>query len=155
MNQRIPDIDVYSAATNPSAQQRYNELLIEQFRTNAGRVSGQFADLPVLLLNTIGAKTGARRTTPLVYFQDGDRYLLIASKAGAHSNPAWYHNLVATPTASVELPNESFDVQARVPEGAERDRLFHQVAEQFPIYTDYQSKTARRIPVIVLDRVDK
>jgi F420H(2)-dependent quinone reductase len=73
MNQPLPDLDVYSAATNPSAQQRYNELLIEQFRTNAGRLTGQFAELPVLLLKTIGAKTGAPRTTPLVYFQDGDR----------------------------------------------------------------------------------
>jgi deazaflavin-dependent oxidoreductase (nitroreductase family) len=153
MNEPLPAIDVYSAATNPPAQHRYNELLIERFRTNQGELTGQFAKLPVLLLKTIGAKTGAPRTTPLVYFQDGDRYLIIASKAGAHSNPAWYHNLLATPMASVELPNESFDVQAGVTEGAERDRLFQKVAEHFPIYADYQCKTARRIPVIVLERV--
>jgi deazaflavin-dependent oxidoreductase (nitroreductase family) len=154
MNEPLPNIDVYSAATNPPAQQRYNELLIEQFRTNAGTLTGQFAELPVLLLKTIGAKTGAPRTTPLVYFQDGDRYLIVASKAGAHSNPAWYHNLRATPTASVELPTESFDVQVRITQGAERDRLFEKVAEHFPIYGDYQHKTGRRIPVIVLERVD-
>jgi putative transposase len=76
MTEPLPDLEIYTAATDPPAQQRYNELLIEQFRTNAGKVTGQFADLPVLLRKTIGAKTGATRTTPLVYFKDGDRYLI-------------------------------------------------------------------------------
>ena len=153
MTEPLPDLDVYTAATDPPAQQRYNELLIEQFRTNAGKVTGPFANLPVLLLKTIGAKTGATRTTPLVYFNDCKRYLIIASKAGASTNPAWYHNLLANPAASVELPGESFDVQARVAKGDERDRLFHEVVEHFPIYSGYQQKTGRRIPVIVLERV--
>jgi deazaflavin-dependent oxidoreductase (nitroreductase family) len=153
MTEQLPDLDIYTAGTDPPAQQRYNELLIEQFRTNAGTVTGQFADLPVLLLKTIGAKTGATRTTPLVYFKDGDRYLIIASKAGAPTHPAWYHNLVANPAASVELPNESFSVQARVTEGDERDRLFQKVVEYFPIYSGYQQKTGRTIPVMVLERV--
>jgi hypothetical protein len=99
MTEPLPDLDVYTAATDPPGQQRYNELLIEQFRTNAGKVTGQFANLPVLLLKTMGAKTGATRTAPLVYLQDGDRYLIIASKAGASTNPASYHNLVANPAA--------------------------------------------------------
>jgi deazaflavin-dependent oxidoreductase (nitroreductase family) len=153
MTEPLPDLDIYTAATDPPAQQRYNDLLIEQFRTNAGKVTGQFADLPVLLLETKGAKTGATRITPLVYFKDGERYLVIASKAGAPTNPAWYHNLAANPAASVELPKESFDVQARRTEGAERDRLFQKVVEQFPIYTGCQQKTSRTIPVIVLERV--
>jgi deazaflavin-dependent oxidoreductase (nitroreductase family) len=108
MTEPLPDLDIYTAATDPPAQHRYNELLIKQFRANAGTVTGQFANLPVLLLKTIGAKTGATRTAPPVYLKDGDRYLIIASKAGAPTNPAWYHNLVANPAASVELPNESF-----------------------------------------------
>ena len=153
MTEPLPDLDIYAAATDPPAQQRYNDLLIDQFRTNAGKVTGQFADLPVLLLKTTGAKSGATRTTPLVYFKDGDRYLIIASKAGAPTHPAWYHNLVANPAASVELPNESFGVQAKRTEGAERDRLFQTVVEHFPIYGDYQQKTGRAIPVIVLQRV--
>jgi deazaflavin-dependent oxidoreductase (nitroreductase family) len=153
MTEPLPDLDIYTAATDPPAQQRYNALLIEQFRTNAGKVTGQFANLPMLLLNTIGAKTGAKRTTPLVYFKDGDRYLIIASKAGAPTNPAWYHNLVANPAASVELPNESFEVQASIAKGDERDRLFHNVVEHFPIYSGYQQKTGRRIPVIILERI--
>ena len=153
MTQPLPDLDIYTAATDPPAQQRYNDLLIAQFRTNAGKITGQFADLPMLLLKTADAKTGGIRTTPLVYFKDGDRYLIIASKAGASTNPAWYHNLVANPTASVELPTEFFDVQARVATGDERDRLFHKVAEHFPIYAGYQQKTGRRIPVVVLERI--
>ena len=151
MSEPLPVIDPNTAATDPAAQQRYNESLIEQFRANAGTLTGQFAALPVLLLNTIGAKTGAARTTPLVYLADDDRHIIVASKAGAPVNPAWYHNLVATPTASVELAGESFDVFARVAEGDEYDRLFQKVVEQFPIYRDYQQKTARRIPVVVLE----
>jgi deazaflavin-dependent oxidoreductase (nitroreductase family) len=153
MTERLPDLDIYTPATNPLAQQRYNELLIDQFRTNAGKVDGQFADLPLLLLTTVGAKTAETRTTPLVYFIDGDRYLVIASKAGASTHPAWYHNLVANPAASVQLPDESFDVRARVAEGAERDHLFQKVTERFPIYLDYQKRTSRMIPVVVLDRI--
>ena len=116
MKEPLPDIDPNTAATDPAAKQRYNESLIEQFRLNAGELTGQFAALPVLLLNTIGAKTGAARTTPLVYLADDDRYIIIASKAGAPVNPAWYHNLVANPRASVELAGESIDVCARVAE---------------------------------------
>jgi deazaflavin-dependent oxidoreductase (nitroreductase family) len=148
-----PKVDIYAAATNPTAQQRYNELLIEQFRTNAGKVTGQFAGLPVLLLNTIGARTQATRTHPLVYFEDGDRYIVVASKAGASTNPAWYHNLIANPRATIELPTESFDVRATIAEGEERDDIFQKVADHFPIYDNYQQRTGRRIPIIVLQRI--
>jgi deazaflavin-dependent oxidoreductase (nitroreductase family) len=151
MSEALPDIDPYSAVSNPTAQRRYDELLIEQFR--AGALTGQFAAFPILLLNTIGAKTRTPRTTPLLYLQDGDRYIIVASKAGAPTNPGWYYNLLATPTASVELAHTSFDVHARIAEGDERDRLFEKVAKHFPIYADYQQKTRRRIPVIVLERL--
>jgi deazaflavin-dependent oxidoreductase (nitroreductase family) len=153
MSEPLPDLDIYAAATNPTAQQRYNELLIEQFRRNAGKVTGQFATLPVLLLRTIGAKTGAIRTHPLVYFEDDDRYVVVASKAGASTNPAWYHNLVANRRAAVELPTGPFDVEARIPEGDERDDLFQRVVDHFPIYDNYQRRTGRRIPIIVLERI--
>jgi hypothetical protein len=86
MNKALPDIDPYSAVSNPTAQRTYNELLIEQFR--AGALTGQFAAFPILLLNTIGAKSRAPRTTPLVYLQDDNRYIIFASKAGAPTNPA-------------------------------------------------------------------
>jgi deazaflavin-dependent oxidoreductase (nitroreductase family) len=127
-------------------------LLIEQFRT--GALTGQFAAFPILLLNTIGAKSRAPRTTPLVYLQDDNRYIIFASKAGAPTNPAWYYNLVANPRATVELADKSFDVDARIATEDERDRLFEKVAEHFPIYADYQQKTSRLIPVIVLERLN-
>jgi len=153
MNDLLPDIDPHAAATDPGGQQKFNELLIRQYRTNGGKVTGQFAGLPVLLPRTVGAKSGAPRTTPLVYLQDADRYLIIASKAGAPTNPAWYYNLLATPTASVEVGNERFEVQARVAHGDERDRLFQTVIAQLPIYEDYQRRTGRPLPVVVLERI--
>jgi deazaflavin-dependent oxidoreductase (nitroreductase family) len=152
MNKALPDIDPYSAVSNPTAQRTYNELLIEQFR--AGALTGQFAAFPILLLNTIGAKSRVPRTTPLVCLQDDNRYIIFASKAGAPTNPAWYYNLVANPRASVDLTNESFDVDARIATGHERDRLYEKVAKHFPIYADYQQKTSRLIPVIVLERLN-
>lgn len=122
-------------------------------------MTGQFTGLPVLLLTTIGAKSGKPRTTPLVYLHDRnhneDRYLIVASKAGAPTNPAWYHNLLATPTASVETGTELFDVSARITHDDERDRLFHQVATRYPIYQDYQHRTERRIPLVVLKRLGR
>jgi deazaflavin-dependent oxidoreductase (nitroreductase family) len=150
MNNALPDFDPYTVVSNPLAQRQFNELLIEQFRANAGQLTGQFAAFPILLLTTVGAKTRSPRTTPLVYLQDDDRYIVIASMAGAPRNPAWYHNLLANPTASVELANESFDVRARIAEGDARHDLYETVARQFPIYGEYQQKTGRLVPVIVL-----
>lgn len=152
MNDTLPEIDPNTAETDPVAQQQFNQLLIPQFRASGGRLGGQFAEVPVLLLNTVGAKSGAPRTAPVSYVQDGDRYLIVASKAGAPTNPAWYHNLVAAPTATVELGADTFEVRARVAEGEERDRLFQKVASQLPLFGHYQQKTARRIPVVVLQR---
>jgi deazaflavin-dependent oxidoreductase (nitroreductase family) len=150
MKNALPDIDPYTVVSNPLAQRQFNELLIEQFRANAGQLTGQFAAFPILLLTTVGAKTRSPRTTPLVYLQDDDRYIVIASMAGAPRNPAWYHNLLANPTASVELANESFDVRARIAEGDARHDLYETVARRFPIYGEYQQKTGRLVPVIVL-----
>ncbi len=136
----------------PSNRKEFNRQLIEEFRTNGGNVTGQFAGRPLLLLTTTGAKSGRPYTTPLVYTQDGDRLVVIASKGGAPTNPDWYHNLVAHPTATVELPDERFQVRTVVASGNERDRLFEQQARQMPNFAEYQKKTARRIPVIVLER---
>src|SRR5690349_15812379 len=98
----------------------FNKNLIEEFRANGGKVGGQFAGSPMILLTTKGAKSGQERTTPLVYTRDGDRYVIIASKGGAPTNPAWYHNLVANPEATAEIGTETFRVRARVAEGEER-----------------------------------
>lgn len=132
----------------------FNQQVIAEFRANGGKVGGPFAGSPMLLLTTTGAKSGQSRTTPLVYTTDGDRIVIIASKGGAPTNPAWYHNLVANPTATVEIGTETFQARATVAEGAERERLFNQQAAQMPGFAEYQKKTTRQIPVVILERAD-
>ncbi len=131
----------------------FNQNLINEFRANNGIVTGTFAGRPLLLLTTTGAKSGQQRTTPLVYTKDGDNLVIIASKGGAPTNPAWYHNLLANPIATVELPGETFQARARVAEGEERDRLYNAQAALMPAFAEYQQKTTRQIPVIVLERI--
>lgn len=136
-----------------AAMHEFNRKLIEEFRANSGKVGGQFANLPVLLLTMTGAKSGKSRTTPLVYSKDGDRIVVIASMGGAPKNPDWYHNLVAHPMVEVEIGSERFPVKAVVTKGEERERLFNAQAKQMPMFADYQKKTTRQIPVFALERV--
>ena len=132
----------------------FNQGVISEFRANQGKVGGQLANMPVLLLTMTGAKSGRTLTKPLVYTRDGDRIVVIASFAGAPQNPSWYLNLVANPVATVELGSERFQVRAAVASGEERQRLFDRQAEQMPIFADYQKKTSRQIPVVLLTRID-
>jgi deazaflavin-dependent oxidoreductase (nitroreductase family) len=130
----------------------FNKGVIEEFRANGGRVGGPFDGAPLLLLTSIGAKSGAARTTPLMYLPDGERLVIFASKAGAPTNPAWYHNLVANPSATIEVGSDTFDVDVSVATGEERERLFNQQSELMPQFADYAQKTTRQIPVVVLER---
>jgi len=132
----------------------FNQGVISEFRANQGKVGGQLANMPVLLLTMTGAKSGQTLTRPLVYTTDGDRLVVIASFAGAPNNPSWYHNLVANPEATVELGSDRFRVRAAVTAGEERQRLFNRQAAQMPIFAEYQKKTTRQIPVLVLTRID-
>ncbi|HEX9467782.1 MAG TPA: nitroreductase family deazaflavin-dependent oxidoreductase [Acidimicrobiia bacterium] len=131
----------------------WNRNIIDEFRTHEGKVSGQFDGWPILLLHTTGAKTGAERVNPLVYHADGDRLVVFASKGGAPTNPDWYHNLVAHPRATVEVGAEKIDVDARIAEGVERDRLWSTQKERYPSFAEYEEKTTREIPVVVLEQV--
>ncbi len=131
----------------------FNQRIIEEFRANQGKVSGQFANAPLLLLTTTGAKTGRALTKPLAYTRDGDRIVLIASFAGAPNNPAWFNNLVANPVVTVELGGERFQAKAVVVSGEERQRLYDNQAKQIAVFADYQKKTTRQIPVVVLKRI--
>jgi len=131
----------------------FNRRVIDEFRSNAGKVGGMFANAPMLLLTTTGAKSGKSYTNPLVYSRDGDRIVVIASKAGAPTNPAWYYNLVAHPTATIELGTDQFQARARVVTGDERERLFKQQAAQMPMFDEYRKRTTRQIPVIVFERI--
>ena len=131
----------------------WNQGVIAEFRANEGKVGGPFAGASLLLLTTTGAKTGRRLTSPLVYGTDGDRIVVFASKGGAPTHPDWYHNLVANPEVTVERGTESFTARATVVTGEERDRLYATQAAQAPQFAEYQAKTTRQIPVVVLERV--
>jgi deazaflavin-dependent oxidoreductase (nitroreductase family) len=132
----------------------FNETLIQDLRAHDGQAtSGPFLGRPVLILTTTGAKSGERRESPLAYTRDGDDIVIVASMGGAPRNPSWYHNLVANPRVTVELGGETFQADARVTDPEERRRLYDRHAEVFPGFRDYEAKTSRTIPVIVLKRV--
>jgi deazaflavin-dependent oxidoreductase (nitroreductase family) len=131
----------------------FNTAIIDEFRANAGKVSGGFAGAPMILVTHTGAKSGTERTTPLVYSRDGDRLVIIASMGGAPTNPQWFHNIKANPRVRVEVGDESFVADAEVlTEGPERQRLFDQQAALMPNFKEYQERTERVIPVVVLTR---
>ena len=132
----------------------FNETFIAEFRANAGIVHGELSQNDFLLLTTTGAKSGRQRTTPLAYIPIEERILIIASKGGAPTNPAWYANLLANPEATVELGAETYRAQAVPVEGEERDRLFAEVASRLPTFADYERRTDRVIPVLELRRID-
>ena len=129
----------------------WNTQIIEEFRANKGKVGGQLAGAPLLILHTIGSKSGEERETPLLYREHGDDLVIFASYAGADVHPAWYHNLVAHPEATVEIGTETRTVRARVAEPEERDRLWEWNKQDYPGFGDYEAKTDRVIPVLVLE----
>jgi len=130
----------------------WNKKVIEEFRANEGKVGGMFADMNLLLLHNSGAKSGLPRINPVVYLADGDRYVVIASKAGAPTNPDWYYNIVANPEVSVEVGSEQFEVVATVADEPERSQLYEKMATLYPGFAEYAQKTTRIIPVFTLTR---
>jgi deazaflavin-dependent oxidoreductase (nitroreductase family) len=128
----------------------FNANVIKEFRENEGKVGGPFKGANLLLLHTTGAKSGKERVSPMMYFKDGDRYVVIASKAGADTHPDWYHNLVANPDVSIEVGTERFDAHATVASEPERTQLYEKMESISRGFTDYKNKTDRVIPVITL-----
>jgi deazaflavin-dependent oxidoreductase (nitroreductase family) len=145
----------------------WNAQMIEQFRTNRGKLGGQFEGAPMVLLTTTGAKSGQARVNPMMYLAEAglpgseseessgvrDRIYVFASKAGAPTNPDWYHNLVANPHVTVERGAEKYEAVATPITGAERDRIYAIQAERYPGFAEYQEKTTRTIPVVSLERL--
>ena len=133
--------------------QDWNKKVIEEFHANDGKVGGMFEGRTLLLLHTIGAKSKQERINPVACVKDGDRLIIIASKGGAPTNPDWYYNLVANPVANVEVGTEKFQVRATVVlEEPERTRLYQQMVAVMPGFAEYEQKTTRKIPVVLLKR---
>jgi deazaflavin-dependent oxidoreductase (nitroreductase family) len=131
----------------------WNTKVIEEFRANEGRVGGPFEGAPMIIIHTVGAKSGAVRETPLVYFpQEDGSMVIVASAGGEPRNPAWYHNLLADPAIDVEVGAETFPVKASEITGDERAPLWSRVVAERPGFGEYQEKTDRVIPLVRLSR---
>lgn len=135
-----------------SRPQDFNQRTIAEFRANHGRVGGGFAGAPLLLLHTVGARSGQPRINPMMYLADGDRYLVFASKGGSDSNPDWYWNLRANPDATIEVGDDTVAVHATELTGAERDEKYAEQARRYPGFAEYERRTTRVIPVVALTR---
>ncbi len=135
-----------------SDQLDYNRKLIEDFRASRENDDVVLNGRPLLLLTTIGVKSGERRTSPMMNFPDGDRFIVIASNAGAPTDPHWYRNLVAHPEVTVEVGKETFEATAKAAEGDERAHLWAKAIESAAPFAEYQAKVARQIPVVILER---
>jgi len=133
-------------------QNAYNRQLIDEFRASRSQGGEPMNGRPLLLLTTTGARTGQRRTTPMMVVREGDQLLVIASNAGAPRHPDWYRNVVAHPTVTVEVGRETFEATAVVLEGAERERAWTQIVARYPFFAEHQAKVTRQIPVIALER---
>ena len=128
----------------------WNRQTVEDFRANQGQVGGIWEGRPLLLLTTTGAKSGQRRTNPVMYLRERDRLFVFASKGGVPTNPDWYHNLLAHPEVTVEIGDQTYPAIAKPVTGAERDSIYARWAQQYPQYREYQESTTRSIPVIEL-----
>lgn len=138
-------------SSTPNAND-WNRGVMEEFRSSGGKVA-QFAGRPLLLLHYTGARTGTERVNPLVYQAVGEDFAVFGSKAGAPTNPDWYHNVVANPDATVEVGEETIRVRARLAEGDERDRIWDRQKRDNPNFADYERLTSRPVPVVILERI--
>lgn len=130
----------------------FNKKIIAEFRAHKGVVGGVFEGTPMVLITTKGARSGKDRVSPLAYVRDGDRMVIAATYAGSDRNPAWYHNLVATPDITVEVGTDIFEATAVQATGDERDRLFALLVERNPQLGTYSTLTSREIPTFVIER---
>lgn len=151
---RLPDEPTGKGGKPMSDEfQDFNAGVVKEFRANEGKVGGMFEGKDLLLLTTIGAKSGEERISPLAFTRDGDRFVIAASMGGAPKNPAWYHNVIANPKVTLEIGTEKFTATATViADRAERDRLYAKMIEFSEGFAEYEKKTTRLIPVVVLER---
>ncbi|GAB3493318.1 nitroreductase/quinone reductase family protein [Amycolatopsis cihanbeyliensis] len=143
-----------STATQDFDFTEFQRQVIAEFRNNGGKVGGMFEGSTLVLLTTVGARSGLRRTTPLGYLEIEGQPVVVASAMGAPRNPAWYHNIRKNPMVTVETGTETYQAMAAVPQGQERDELFAGIVEAEPGFGEYQARTTRVIPVVTLHRVE-
>ena len=148
----MSDLDKDKLVADTSALNDFNRQIVEEFRANGGKVGGPFEGGTLLLLHTTGAKSGTARLSPLAYLTVDDKMLIVGSYAGAPKNPAWVHNLRATPKAYIEVGTEAYDVDVRELPDDERDAAYAKITELAPVFADYQAKTTRDIPLFELTR---
>ena len=136
------------------ATKLFGEEHVRRYRETEGEVGHIWKEgSTVLLLTTKGRKSGEPRTTPLIYAEDSDRYVIVASQGGAPDHPGWFKNLAKTPEVDVQIKGDRFHARARVAEGEERERLWELMNEIWPHYDEYATRTDRQIPVVVLERI--
>jgi deazaflavin-dependent oxidoreductase (nitroreductase family) len=131
----------------------FNQQIIEEFRANGGKLGGNFEGAPMLLLHHTGAKSGKERVNPMMYREVGKNLAVFASKAGAPTNPDWYHNLLAHPEAKAEVGTETVSFVAREAKGDERTEIWEAQKKEYPGFAEYETKTTRQIPVVILEKV--
>jgi deazaflavin-dependent oxidoreductase (nitroreductase family) len=131
----------------------WNSKIIEEFRASEGKVGGQFEGAPLLLLHTVGARTGQQRVNPMMYQPVAGAYAVFASKGGAPTHPDWYYNVLAHPRVTAEIGARTVELHARVADGAEREQIWAAQKAAYPGFADYELKTTRQIPVIILEPV--
>jgi len=151
----VPSDRVYtriSKALGANGLRAVGKLNVPLYRLSRGRVGGRLDRAPVLLLTTVGRKSGKKRTAPVVYLADGERLVVIGSNAGNERPAAWALNLIDTPEAEVQVRGERYPVLARVTEGDERAELWRRSNQQFSGFDDYSARTDREIPVFALER---
>jgi deazaflavin-dependent oxidoreductase (nitroreductase family) len=138
----------------PSPEATWNQKIVEDFRQHGGHVTiPPFVGASLLLLTTIGVTSGLRRTAPLGYTRDGDRYVVAGSNSGGPTNSAWVNNVRVHPIVTVEVGTETFTARASVTAGAERRRLYDAHAAAIPIFVEYERRAPREIPVVTLERI--
>jgi deazaflavin-dependent oxidoreductase (nitroreductase family) len=135
-----------------SERDDWNRRVIEEFRANEGKVGGMFEGMPLLLLHHVGAKSGTERVNPLAYQRVGDSLAVFASKGGSPTNPDWYHNVRANPNVTVEIGTERYPATARIANGEERKRIWTAQIARYPQFSEYEEKSGRQIPVVLLDK---
>ena len=129
-----------------------NQQVIDEFRTTGGKPGGMYASIPLLLLHHAGAKSGTAYVTPLAYLPDGDRWVLFAANGGRPNHPGWYFNLKADPSAVIEIGTETIKVVTKDAVGAEREALYERERQVSSLFSDFEKRTTRQIPVVILER---